>query len=515
MATVYRACLRGPGGAARFVALKLIHPHLCSEPGFVRLFLEETRVAMALTHRNIVQTFDAGAVGDRQFLAMELVNGPSLREVYERLDTKAQLPLDIGIYVVMEVAAALAYSHRFRPELTGQPGSVIHRDVSPSNILLSLEGDVKLADFGVARARDELAHQSTSSGMIKGKLHYMSPEQARGKAEPRSDLFALGVVLYELLTGRVVQSLNTIEDVLRGPTALVAPSQLRPELSLHLEQLMLGLLSPDPEQRPESAELVRAELAEALLEVQLKAGRADTAGHLREFLATLPSRQRGPQAEDVAAALIREALAVGSFGGTMPTTPSPIGQSTGAGPREVPPLTEVGTLRAGNTTFRVPRRHTPLLAGILVCLAIGAVGTLWLTRSWLRAPSDGGEGGGTATRQPLAGTARAAAADGGATHALRDARAAPGPDHGARAKTDAARHVKVGPRPTGRLDLNTVPWARVTIDGIYRGDTPLEGLTLPAGTHRVRLENPGRGLARTVRVRILPGKTIQQVIKLD
>jgi hypothetical protein len=499
MATVYRACLRGPAGAARPVALKLIHPHLSQEQAFVRMFLDETRVAMALSHRNIVQTFDAGVVGGRHYLAMELVPGLSLRDVFRRLPEGERVPIDIALFVAMEVCSALAHAHGFRPELTGQPGAVIHRDVSPSNILLSLEGDVRLVDFGVARARDQLSTQTTS-GVIKGKLCYMAPEQARGKAEARSDLFAVGVVLYEMLSGRVFRDAASLEEVL-SPPSVVPLHMVRPETPLSLEQLVLRTVSVDPQARPASAEALRAALAEELLRLQARAGHADPHARVREFLRALPEEKRDPQAAQLAEAMIQEALEVP----TGPMRPLEAAHEEAETRPSRPERPAPGAPVPTPTAAMVPRssRWPLLLAAFGLLLAGGAVAVLVLAgRADRGALANGVTVWNAPALAPLA----------------RDAGRPARPDAGA-PRSDLRATGSASARPPraagkGRLDLNSQPWARVTIAGRYRGDTPLEGLELPAGSYRVQLENPGERRSLTITVKIVAGQVTRRVALL-
>ncbi|MBW2735193.1 MAG: serine/threonine protein kinase, partial [Deltaproteobacteria bacterium] len=170
MSTVYRACLHGPAGASKTVALKVIHPDLSRHAETQLMFLDEMRTTMALSHRNLVQTFDAGNADGLPFLVMELVDGVSLEELLT-LETRKRLPIDLALYVAAEVAAGLEYAHR-------SEAGVLHRDVSPGNVLISKHGDVKLADFGVAKAAGQLAEDPLA---IKCKLSHMAPEQAHGQ----------------------------------------------------------------------------------------------------------------------------------------------------------------------------------------------------------------------------------------------------------------------------------------------------------------------------------------------
>jgi eukaryotic-like serine/threonine-protein kinase len=313
MAVVHRACIRGPAGASRPVALKVIHPSLSEEQLFVDMFHTEVRVALALNHRNIVQTFDAGVEQGRYYMGMELISGCSLHELLFRR-VKAGLPLDIALFITVELCSALSYAHDFSPELAGQPGAVVHCDVSPSNILLGREGVVKLADFGVARAKDRL-HQ-TSLDLVKGKLNYMPPEQAHGRAESRSDIFSTGVVLWEMLAGKRLRHLANLADVLEGPREIPSLRGERPEIPAALEAIIEACLATDPDDRPESAEALRRMLAEELFRVQLKEhSGGDTHERLGAYLEQVLAETPAPAsvragAGGLAQALAAEALAL-------------------------------------------------------------------------------------------------------------------------------------------------------------------------------------------------------------
>jgi serine/threonine protein kinase len=193
MAEVWRAEAPGPEGFVKEVALKLVRGDHDARGEFVRMFIQEARLASRLTHANIVQVFDFDQVDGRYYIAMELVRGRTLREVVDRCrEQGVRLGVPRAVHVGAEVARALAYAHRL--EEGGRPTGLVHRDVSPQNVLVSFEGEVKLTDFGIARALG--ATEATAPGTLKGKLAYMAPEQARGgAADGRADVFALGVVL--------------------------------------------------------------------------------------------------------------------------------------------------------------------------------------------------------------------------------------------------------------------------------------------------------------------------------
>lgn len=256
MAEVYLGRQDGPRRFAKPVALKLMHAHLLDDRGFVEMFLREARIAATLDHPGIVAVLDVGEGKGEHFLALEYVHGHDLREllVQARHDP---LPLGCAIRIVMDVCAALHYAHE-RVDSDGRPLGIVHRDVSPSNILVSNAGAVKLADFGVARIEST---QATASGSLKGKLGYMSPEQCLQEAiDRRSDVFALGVVLYEATTGRRAfpgEPLAVMNAVIDG--RVVPPEQAKPGYPPALAEIVRRAMATDVAARfPTAAELGRA-----------------------------------------------------------------------------------------------------------------------------------------------------------------------------------------------------------------------------------------------------------------
>ncbi|MGH9337526.1 MAG: serine/threonine-protein kinase [Vicinamibacteria bacterium] len=205
MAEVFRAKRKGVEGFEKVVAVKRILPHLSSNKDFVDMFIAEAKMVASLSHPNIVQIFDLGKIDDTYYIAMEFVEGKDLRTILTRARNRGTLPgVDLAALIAGKVGAALEYAHRHR-DSDGRELRIVHRDVSPQNILVSDEGEVKLVDFGIAKAATKASH--TDSGSLRGKLLYMSPEQAWGRAlDKRSDLFALGAVFFEILTGHLLLS---------------------------------------------------------------------------------------------------------------------------------------------------------------------------------------------------------------------------------------------------------------------------------------------------------------------
>ena len=200
MAELYKAKITSVEGFEKLVAIKKILPSLTEDKNLVSMFIDEAKLAALLTHQNIVQIYDLGSTEGAYFIAMEYIHGKDLRV----LATKAKernlpLPLEYALYITCRICSGLDYSHNLK-DFQGNPLELTHRDISPQNILVTYEGEVKIVDFGIAKAAKKSS--DTEEGLIKGKVSYMSPEQAAGKPiDKRSDIFSTGILLYEMITG--------------------------------------------------------------------------------------------------------------------------------------------------------------------------------------------------------------------------------------------------------------------------------------------------------------------------
>ncbi len=297
MAEVFQAKSFGVEGFEKVLVIKRILPSLATTPRFVEMFVHEAKLAVRLSHANIVQVFDLGRVEHGEgvppsyFIAMEFVPGLDLATLLSRCRRlKRELPVGLAVHVVSEVAKALDHAHRRRDE-AGRPLGIVHRDISPQNILLSWEGEVKVTDFGIAKARAELAssdEEEETSGpvgarRVKGKLSYMSPEQASGKeVDERSDLFSLGVVLYELLAGQNPFAASSPTETLRRIVAGEVPplSIQRPDVPQPVAALVAQLLARAPEERIPDA----GRLHEDLLGWRYASGERLGARELAQFI---------------------------------------------------------------------------------------------------------------------------------------------------------------------------------------------------------------------------------------
>jgi TonB family protein len=293
MAELYKAKQKGVEGFQKTVAIKKILPHLADNDEFIAMFADEAKLAAQLNHPNIIHIYDLGKIEEGgYFIAMEYVEGRDLRAILQSgHEVGVPLPVPLAVYIASKVASALDYAHR-RRDSDGRDLHIVHRDVSPPNILISYEGDIKLCDFGIAKAASKASQ--TESGALKGKLQYMSPEQAWGKAiDRRSDLFSLGTVLHEMLTGeRLFQGdsdLSVLEKVRRAE--IHAPSSVNSEISASLDAVVLKALAREAEERyANAAELLR-DLDAVLYSYSPAPGSADVAIYLHRL-----------QAEETAAA---------------------------------------------------------------------------------------------------------------------------------------------------------------------------------------------------------------------
>jgi serine/threonine protein kinase len=257
MATVHRAIEHGLEGIERVVALKRLLPHFTCDEAIVRGFVREARLGLLLQHANIAHTYTLGRVGTDYFIAMEFVDGCSLQRVLEHARAAGPPPIPVAVALARQICDALEYAHLQR-DLEGRPLALVHRDLSPSNLLLSRSGHVKLIDFGIAQS----VHTRTQTERIKGKLAYMAPEAIAGEPlDARSDLFALGVVFYELLVARPLfpQQGNLTDD---RPT-IPPPTSRRGDLPEALDDVVMRALETDPKQRWGSAAEFRAALLAA------------------------------------------------------------------------------------------------------------------------------------------------------------------------------------------------------------------------------------------------------------
>ncbi|MFY1831195.1 protein kinase domain-containing protein [Myxococcus fulvus] len=330
MAEAWSARLVGEAGVTKPVLIKKVLPEYAQDERFIQMFISEARIAASLSHGNIAQVFEFGRTEGEHYLAMELVDGPPLHRIIKRALQHGLMavPVAQAVFIAMEVCRGLHYAHT-RVDGGGLPLGIVHRDISPENVLVSYEGQIKIVDFGIAKAR-ELRGFSTEPGVVKGKYLFFSPEQARGEeVDARTDVWAAGVVLYQMLCGRLP---------LQGPAYVVmhqlqegrfpSPRALRPELPVELEEILLKALAVKREARFESAHAFAEALSGFLYEMTPRFSPMSVAW-LIQTLFTMELREEGR--EPRVPTLFREELARAAETGTVLTTndvPAETGLST-------------------------------------------------------------------------------------------------------------------------------------------------------------------------------------------
>jgi serine/threonine protein kinase len=428
MAEIYLARMKGLAGFERQLALKVLHPEYADDKTFVDMLVNEAKITVGLNHRNIAQTFDLGCIQNRYFLSMEYVDGADFFEILKRLFEKtSNVPVEAALYVMHDALCGLEYAHT-RTDEAGHPLRIIHRDMSPQNILLSRQGEVKIVDFGIAKA----AHLTnrTKAGVIKGKLVYMSPEQAWGDpVDHRTDIFSLGIVLYEALAGGSLYAeknpVRLLEMVRKGEVKPLLAR--RPEVPPDLDALVMKALAPRAADRYASAQQFAAAVADYLRRTA-PAFSEQSLGELVESVLSdgKPKRPTKPAANPSDLLMVREDYALqhsiifsaddmlkdsrspfesAEGGGTPPVSPSPSRPPAPPAPRQAMILLieeaaarpfilgeefvigRSGDLKLGDA--RVSRRHARIVRqqGSYVLEDLGSANGTFLDEEKVTAPA--------------------------------------------------------------------------------------------------------------------------------
>ncbi len=270
MAELYRAMMTGAEGFEKLIAIKKLLSHLTVQENLVNAFVEEAKLAALLQHQNIVQIYDFGSMDGDYFIAMEHLFGKDLRLITEKLEEKGRaLSLEYALYIASRVCEGLDYAHHLK-DLERKPLHIIHRDISPPNIFITYEGEVKIVDFGIAKAATQ--NTATVEGVIKGKVSYMSPEQAGGESiDQRSDIFSAGIILYEMLTGGRMFEGEPLQILPKVCEAEFEPlEQVLTDLPRELYEILHRALARDPEQRYQSSGEMLSDLEECMHENDLR-----------------------------------------------------------------------------------------------------------------------------------------------------------------------------------------------------------------------------------------------------
>jgi serine/threonine protein kinase len=488
MADVWRAEVAGAEGVVKEVALKLVRGEHAARSDFVRMFVQEARLAARLTHANVVQVFEFDQVDGRYYIAMELVRGRHLGQVTERARERgARLGLPRAVHVVAEVARGLAYAHRLAEG--GRPLGLVHRDVSPHNVLLSFEGEVKLADFGIARAMNQ--GELTDPGTVKGKLAYMAPEQARGAAvDARADVFSLGVILWELCAGRRLFARDSDAATLAAVLAddpVSPPSAWNEDVPPELDAAVLGALERDPGRRTASAQELAATLAAVLLRVTRSPEEVD----LRDLLHRLFPDEAARAASGAPA---QEATVVRP----VPVAREPVAEPSAAAASKPDERPGEGEESVTRTAARGRSSRTRAIAAAAVAVGLATAAGIALraktpTPTAISPSTPTPTPTATATPTPTAIPTAIPTATPAATPSEAERRGARDAATWRRGWIDAIGKLELPPAASGEgvLSVHTTSWARVFLHGEFVGNAPGE-VRLPAGEHPVRVVRPNR-----------------------
>jgi TonB family protein len=330
MAEVWKARMRGVEGFQKTVAIKKILPYMTDNSDFVGMFIDEAKFAAQLSHPNIIHIYDLGKIGADFYIAMEYVEGKDLRSLLNSARQRGlPLPLGLALLIALRLASALDYAHRKR-DFEGREMGLVHRDVSPQNVLISYDGDVKLCDFGIAKAVSKVGQ--TEMGALKGKLQYMSPEQARGSVvDGRSDIFSLGTVLFEMLTGERLFDGDSEMSVLEAvrQVRVRAPRQVNPAVPADVDALVMRALAGRPEDRFQNAGELEQRLEAVLYELKPSPSHSDLAAYVRHVLDKPAPAGRPDRFQ--AAMPSAAALAAGPGGEASPFAQPPAGTASAVG----------------------------------------------------------------------------------------------------------------------------------------------------------------------------------------
>jgi len=515
MAEVFLGRRRGPGGAEKRLVVKRIRRRYARDPRFIRLFVSEAKLSMSLSHRNIVPVFDFGRAGDELFFVMDYIDGVDLSRAI-RL-TKGPIDPVVAAYIAMEICQALDYAHRVRRERG--PAGVVHRDVTPRNVLLSFAGEVKLADFGVATLTDR-----EGPGGVRGTPAYMAPEQATaGDIDARTDLFALGLVLWEMLAGERAYRGTSVDELMAEAEAANVPA-LSDEVPAALREVVERATARDPEERFTDAHDMQRALDRFVIAVRAEGSLAPPNQLLSHWLRELaprvakadavatPSAPSGSvvtyleHGESGLADMAGDASALRSMAETQIDDDDDQEQSDEPVAATAPD-DETAAVDAARPTWA----YLVAVAGVVV---IAGAGWFAFSRATLVAAPQ--------PRMVVPNTAVAVAkrpvVDAGVAVPAASVDAAAPPSDAAPVAVDAHPQQRHHPHPPphrhtptlppGRLEISTSPWAKVRVVGTkyHCADTPCV-LELPPGAYTIELTNPVARVGKRVHVTVKSKQT--------
>jgi serine/threonine-protein kinase len=549
MAEVHLANAAAANAAPNLVVVKRMHQQHVDDQATVGMFLDEARLALRLSHPNIVRTDYLGNFDGRHGIVMEFLEGQPFHQVLKRAyETEATLSLEVIVQIAIAALDGLHYAHELK-DAEGLALSIVHRDVSPQNLFITYDGAVKLLDFGIAKNAQQDGR--TRTGLLKGKVSYMAPEQARGdELDRRADLWSLGVVLWEAVTGsRLFKASNEAATLNLTLTEEVAvPSMRRPDLPPELDAILMRALKRDPKERYATAAQMRDDLETWLSNRELM-----PSASVSQLMQRLFGKQMREQRAQIQTFLHTPVDMSGESGVTMIVPQLGMGNTfSGLRATQMTTATQVSSVTDLMQELTRQRRVTTrLLSGLLALVGAAMLVGLYLlfqrptptpaTAAVTQTPTPAALNPAAATPLPQAATAPAAPAPAAARDAVAKARpvAAALPASAARPHTTSVAtksahrsgpsadvEASAAPAPpstgsavqqveTGQLNLDTTPWSFVSVGGRALGQTPIVGVSLPVGTHTLILSNPEQGLKTAYQVTISAGRVTSRRIGLD
>jgi serine/threonine protein kinase len=566
MAEIFLARVSGLPGFQKMVVIKRILPQLATSTDFVEMFLDEARIAATLQHPNVVQMYDVGVVDANYFIAMEYLHGEDVRSLMKTLFRREmKMPLEHALNIIIGVASGLHYAHE-KVGFDGKRLEIVHRDVTPQNIIVTYDGAVKLLDFGIAKASNRFGE--TRFGTLKGKVPYMSPEQCRGEPlDRRSDIFSLGIMLYELTLGKRLyegkSDFEILKQIVEG--TVTPPRELDPAYPPELEAICMRALEKEKDKRHQTAREMQAELEALVRADRLHVSPIALTKFMEDVFGQKIEAWREAQAQGKSLDEHLKAIPVGpevaledgdlqAVGETEAKHQEELareraefrkkvesGASGASGVRDVSLEGMTRSLGRPEAPEPVPARSNAglwLVLGSVLVAGAGGIGFVLHSRGAREAvapavalpvvPAP-------ATPPPVAVAPAVPAVNPAANAIAASGEAAKPVVDASKAKTHRPKHVAVLPGTTkpaplakiqtgetrkeeppakklegeGTLVLATSPWCNVKIDGVDKGPTPLR-IKLPAGKHIVVLTNPEFKINRTLPVMILPNETTRK-----
>jgi serine/threonine protein kinase len=520
MAEIFRARSKGVAGFERELVIKRILSHLCEDKEFVDMFIQEAKTVAILTHPNIVQIFDLGRISGQYFISMEYIPGKDLGTIYRKKG--GPFPPEIAAYIIKEVLKALSYAHNKRDE-RNIPLEIVHRDVSPQNILISYEGEVKLTDFGIAKISQ--TSSKTRTGLLKGKYAYMSPEQAFGQeVDHQTDIFSCGIILYELVTGkRLFKGKTDIETLRRVQATQIPPISKIVSISQILESSIYKALKQDKKKRYQTAEEFYTDLEEYLNSLPKRIGAKDLALFIERLFAK-KTKAKEEEEEDFIWSLDRAATEIAQTNSALKElSPQEVETQISSPSPSIPSISQ-----PSRSIIKLPRFSVKGIALAIVFITL-IISTLALAvRAFLyRFPA-----------QPKVKSIKPppsipTPSSNSSKNQDKKTKVAfvPSPKSSPQLKpkhppklvlppfkkktTKTPSQVKRKPLGFGYLDLNVYPWAYVYIKGkkLPRA-TPIAKYRLREGRYPIKIVHPPTGRKKRFVIDIKRGKITKKVIDL-